>query len=179
MRRGTGAGHNGRVDADRSSSRFTDPGVSLYALAEQPIQVVCPSCRDRAEVAPRPTEEPRGRYSTAWPRRLVCGGCGHVRDWPGDATGFASHWGCGLDPFFHLPLWLRADCCGGRTLWAFNQPHLDILAGYVAAHLRERGPVGGQTLVARLPTWLKSASNRAEILRTIDRLRATLASKPA
>jgi hypothetical protein len=26
---------------------------------------------------------------------------------------------------------------------------------------------------------LKSASNRAEILRTIDRLRATLASKPA
>jgi hypothetical protein len=30
------------------------------------------------------------------------------------------------------------------------------------------------TLVARLPAWIKSAKNRAEVLRAVDRLRATV-----
>ncbi|MFE0156112.1 hypothetical protein ACFWY5_53900 [Nonomuraea sp. NPDC059007] len=30
------------------------------------------------------------------------------------------------------------------------------------------------SLVERLPTWLKTAKNRAEILRTIERMRSTL-----
>jgi hypothetical protein len=59
-------------------------------------------------------------------------------------------------------------------LWAFNEAHLDVLAGYVGARLRERDNVVGLTMLARLPGWLKAAKNHGEILRVIDRLRATL-----
>jgi hypothetical protein len=84
-------------------------------------------------------------------------------------------WGGQVDPFFRLPLWLTAECCGGHTLWAFNERHLDLLEAFVAARLRERGTgPGGLTLVARLPTWLKRAKHRGEILRVIRRLRASL-----
>ncbi|MEH0938435.1 hypothetical protein [Micromonospora psammae] len=49
------------------------------------------------------------------------------------------------------------------------------MQGYVGARLRERGPApDGLTLVARLPSWLKSAGNRDEVLRAIARLRSSL-----
>jgi hypothetical protein len=45
--------------------------------------------------------------------------------------------------------------------------------------LRERAPwdeqVKKMTLVARLPTWIKRARNRDEVLRAIDRIRSSLA----
>jgi hypothetical protein len=104
----------------------------------------------------------------------VCRNCGHVRNWPGEAKNASSHWGRPVDPYFRQPLWLRADCCGGQTLWAFNERHLDILESYVSARLRERGEYVGMTMLARLPAWLKSAKHRTEILRTIGRLRASL-----
>lgn len=76
---------------------------------------------------------------------------------------------------FGLPLWLTVQCCGGKTLWALNRTHLDLLQEYVGARLRERGPQpGGMTLVARLPNWLKAAGNRDEVLRAISRLRASV-----
>lgn len=73
-------------------------------------------------------------------------------------------------------MWLQADC-SGHVLWAYNVRHLDLLDAYVAAKLRERGevmPGAPASLVERLPTWLKAAKNRTEILRTIKRLRSTL-----
>jgi len=154
--------------------RFADPGVSLYALAENAIQVVCPTCQDRAEVVPWLDGQPRGPYSIRWPRRLACRACGHVRDWPGEAKHATSCWGGPVDPYFRQPLWLRADCCGNQTLWAFNERHLDILEGYVGARLRERGERPGMTMLARLPGWMKAAKHRTEILRAISRLRTSL-----
>lgn len=154
--------------------RFADPAVSLYALAKGPVHVVCPACQGRAEVAPWLDGEPRSAYSAWWPRRLVCRTCGHVRDWPGEAENAPSYWGRPVDPYFRQPLWLRAECCGGRTLWAFNERHLDILESYVGARLRERGEHIGMTMLAGLPAWLKSAKHRTEIRRTIGRLRASL-----
>lgn len=168
--------HDGDVPAKRRpSARFTDPAVSLYALAEYPVHVVCPGCRGHAEVAPWLGDQAPDRYSDRWPRRLSCRACGHVRDSPGagPVTYSCQGWGGPSDPYFHQPLWLRERCCG-QTLWAFNEAHLDVLEGYVGARLRERGDVGGLTMLARLPGWLKSAKNRGEILRVIDRLRATL-----
>jgi hypothetical protein len=57
-------------------------------------------------------------------------------------------------------------------------PHTRLVCRSVAADLRERAPWydTGQkmTLVARLPAWIKSAKNREEVLRTVDRLRATV-----
>lgn len=169
-------GHNGGVNAATSSvpERFADPDVSLYALAEDVVHVVCPACRGRAEVAPWLDEQPRSPYSVWWPRRLVCRACGHVRTWPSEADNATSCWGRPVDPYFRQPLWLRANCCGGQILWAFNERHLDILESYVGARLRERGEYTGMTMLARLPAWLKSAKHRTEILRVIGRLRAAL-----
>ncbi|MFG1943163.1 hypothetical protein [Nonomuraea sp. NPDC048826] len=105
-------------------------------------------------------------------RRLSCGGCGYLKD---ETVGSVVV-GAPVDPFFRRPLWLRARC-RGHVLWAYDAQHLDLLEAYVAAKLRERGgvaPGAPASLVERLPTWLKSAKNRAEISRTIRRLRLTL-----
>ncbi|RAY16859.1 TFIIB-type zinc ribbon-containing protein [Actinomadura craniellae] len=156
-----------------TQERFTDPAVSLYALAADPIHVVCPACAGHAEVVPWLDGEPPHPYSAHWPRRLVCRACGHARNWR-ETKKASSCWGGEVDPYFRQPLWLCADCCGGHTLWAFNERHLDILENYVSARLRERGEYVGMTMLARLPAWLKSAKHRTEILRTIGRLRASL-----
>lgn len=77
------------------------------------------------------------------------------------------------DPYFALPLWLRRSCGGGQVLWAYNLPHLELLERYVAARQRERPPVAGsQTLVERLPAWVKAAGNRDAVLAAIRALRA-------
>jgi hypothetical protein len=105
-------------------------------------------------------------------RRLRCGGCGYFKD---ETVGSAVVGGP-VDPFFQRPVWLRASCCG-HVLWVYNVRHLDLLEAYVGAKLRERGDRvawAPASLVERLPTWLKVAKNRDEILRTIGRLRLTL-----
>jgi hypothetical protein len=164
--------------------RFRDPLIRLYELAAEGIDVACPRCHGHAVDTARPTEDIRRPWW--WPRRLACHGCGYSAVWnepregsvrrgPIDPFYRLPRWGGPVDPYFGCPLWLRAKCCGGQTLWAFNRRHLDLLVDYVAARLRERGPEpGGMTLVARLPEWLKSARNRDEVLRVIDRLRASL-----
>lgn len=175
MRRVGESGHNGGVNTDSTAQgRFVDCGVSLYSLAEDGIHVVCPACQGRAGVAVWLEGEPRSRYSLWWPRRLVCRSCGHVREWPGVHKDAGSCWGGPFDPYFRQPLWLRAECCKGQTLWAYNERHLDVLESYVDARVRERGRYGGMTMLAKLPAWMKSAKNRTEILRTIHRLRASL-----
>jgi hypothetical protein len=176
MRQDGAAGHNRGVNAKPPTmrGRFADPGVSLYGLAMDAVQVVCPACQGRAEVAPWLDGQPRSPYPARWPRRLACRACGHVRNWPGEAKDPPSWWGGPVDPYFHQPLWLRADCCRNRTLWAYNERHLDILERYVSARLRERGEHPAMTMLTRLPRWLKSAKHRSEILRVIGRLRASL-----
>ncbi|MDG4825555.1 hypothetical protein O7635_27215 [Asanoa sp. WMMD1127] len=107
------------------------------------------------------------------PRRLVCDSCGHAASWAPSSS--ATMWGGPVDPFFRRPLWLRAECCGGHTLWAFNRAHLDLLAEFVGAGLRERARSPHRmTMVARLPAWLKAAKHRDEVMRVLTRLRTTL-----
>jgi hypothetical protein len=83
-----------------------------------------------------------------------------------------------IDSFFGLPLWLQVPCCG-ETLWAYNAAHLDFLAEHVGATLRERTrhPEHGwhnRSLASRLPTWMKAARHRDEVLKGLERLRAKL-----
>ncbi|MFD0411404.1 hypothetical protein [Kitasatospora sp. NPDC127116] len=161
----------GRTAGATEQRRFTDPGAKLYDFADE-VLVRCPKCGGCALVLARPGDacEPRwigGREQTRL--RLRCG-CGHAVDAFPDHLAF----GGPVDPYFRLPLWLDADCCG-RRLWAYNPAHLDLLESYVGAVLRERTAVPGSlSLVARLPAWVKSAKHRDEVLRTIRRLRATL-----
>jgi hypothetical protein len=63
---------------------------------------------------------------------------------------------------------------------AYNLEHLDLLRRFVAADLRERDPWyehgRKMTYIGRLPAWIKSAKNRTEVLRAIDRMRASVIS---
>ncbi|MEU6205330.1 hypothetical protein ABZ814_17315 [Micromonospora musae] len=60
-------------------------------------------------------------------------------------------------------------------LWAYNAEHLNLLEAYVSARLRERGrDMRGQTLVERLPAWIKDGKHRADVLAGIGRLRTLL-----
>ncbi|GAA3697493.1 hypothetical protein GCM10022224_074200 [Nonomuraea antimicrobica] len=154
------------------------------------IWVRCPRCDGRALVAVHPDHRDGHAYAVGWltaPHRLTCTGCSHSGEWTPrpwrSGAGDSYFSGRGVlavpalggpdDPYFGLPLWFRRPC-RGRVLWAYNLPHLELLEAYVAASLRDRPrPAGSQTLLERLPAWMKSAGNRAEVLAAIRALRDT------
>lgn len=156
--------------------RYYDSGRLLLEFAGQ-ILVVCPRCGGRAVNLRRP-DLPPPRYPGQFlhqPRRLVCAECEVVVDWPSRAERSTCSCTGGLgervDPNFRQPLWLQTRCAG-HILWALNVEHVDELAGYVGARLRERsGSRSTSTLFARLPLWMKVADNRAQVLAGLDRLR--------
>jgi hypothetical protein len=140
--------------------------------------VECPRCSRRAVVLDRGAQaEPR--------IALTCPQCGLARAWQPASPGVATTTdlsryiegqvtvGAAVDWYFHLPLWLRAPCCG-ETLWAYNAQHLAFLETYVTAKLREhqQGEYGwaNQSLRNRLPGWMKKAGNRKAILGCIEML---------
>jgi hypothetical protein len=158
--------------------RLPPDDSSIFDLGGE-FLVECPRCAQRALVLDRGAQ--------AQPRvALTCTHCGLSRAWEAAECGVATTKdlhryvrgqltvGAAVDWYFHLPLWLRAPCCG-ETLWAYNARHLDFLEAYIGATLREhrRGAHGwrNQSLRNRLPRWMKQAGNRAEILRCIDALR--------
>jgi hypothetical protein len=145
--------------------RFHDSGTTVCAFSSSML-VHCPRCARVAhyELGRVYHEGPRGRMYPE--RRLVCRSCGLSRLATGPGGGFP-----------RPGLWLETDTRHG-TIWAYNLEHLDLLRRFVAATLRERAPWyehgRKMTYVARLPAWVKQAKNRAEILRAIDRLRASV-----
>ncbi|MFI6346491.1 hypothetical protein [Streptomyces sp. NPDC050560] len=156
--------------------RFHDPRSTKYDFLGS-VLVRCPRCAAAARVVPAPDAPPEepGLFE---PRRLVCTGCGLSRTWSGRSVAFSSGTSQpATDPYFGLPLWLQTETRHG-WLWAYNPEHLDLVRRFVAASLRERVPWYDHgrkmTLVARLPRWVTRARNRDEVLRAVDRIRATL-----
>lgn len=149
------------------TDRFHDSGATLHDFADEAL-IVCPRCERQAIVRAVPAE-------LGWQARMVCRHCGFNKD--------EAMRGCTLgedrDPYFSNPLWLQERCCG-EVLWAYNERHLRYLEAFVRAKIRQRAvsrtPTGArnQTLVSRLPGWIKRASHRAEILSCIERLKARL-----
>ncbi|GAA4020483.1 hypothetical protein [Streptomyces plumbiresistens] len=158
-------------------TRFRDRRSTAYDFIGS-VLVRCPRCTRIAHVeAHRTTEEALPTRLFA-PRRLVCRACGLSRTWQGRSIEFSGgRHSPARDPYFRLPLWLQVETRHGG-LWAYNLEQLDLLGRFVGASLRERAPWydTGQkmTYVARLPTWIKNAKNRDEVLRAVDRLRASV-----
>lgn len=73
------------------------------------------------------------------------------------------------DSVFNLPLWLQTEV-KGEILWAYNRKHLSDIRDYVAAKLREREVDNYTTMVEKLPSFIKSAKNRAAILKAINKM---------
>jgi hypothetical protein len=111
--------------------------------------------------------------------RLVCATCACERDWrfPRDRSIPVPSMGPHLSGF-GLDLWLQAPCCG-KTLWAFNEPHIDFMERFISAGLRERDDVvsgccRNSSLESRLPRWMQIAKNRAVVLKSLELLRDKL-----
>src|SRR5215203_4572804 len=161
------------------NKRFLDTGTRIYDFYEE-FLVVCPKCArlakvviDEAEFAKLPKRKLlkfRNRFFA--PRRLICLNGLHRDFWKGNQI----LTGGNVDWYFRLPLWLEISCCG-TTLWAYNQQHLEMLESYVSAKLRARTVKGRSSVLSKLPKWIKSAKNRAEILRAIAKLSGKLNGK--
>ncbi|MDV9168969.1 hypothetical protein R6V09_02290 [Streptomyces sp. W16] len=151
--------------------RFHDPRATRADFASS-ILVRCPRCERIAHFEQRPYTPPDADGRRYPHTRLVCRSCGLCRIDKGPRRPSLRTGG----PYYPA-LWLRTGTRHGE-LWAYNLQHLDLIRRFVAADLRERAPwydTGHKmTLVARLPAWMKSAKNRAEVLRAVDRLRATV-----
>ncbi len=80
--------------------------------------------------------------------------------------------GGNVDPFFKFALWLQKDLSSG-LLWAYNYEHLAFLENHVSAKLRERNinEMQNKSLGSRLPKWITSKKNRAEVLNGIKKLK--------
>lgn len=159
-----------------AGTRFRDPMVRLWRFGDE-ILVRCPSCAGPASTRPDPTVDDPGEACLH--RRLTCAGCGHTASWSAPRHGNARlmpRLSGPDDPYFRLPLWLRADF-RGHVLWAYNARHLTLLEQYLAAGLRERGPGSScceMSMLEQLPAWMKAAKHRDDLLRTVQRLRAHL-----
>jgi hypothetical protein len=172
--------------SEQQGTRYRDPRARLDKYLADDVLLVCPRCGGCAvSTALSPEQRPReGRPL----RRVVCTGCGYtderagsMGDWCGcryccarggsRVSGAERH----VDPMFGLFWWLRAECCGGQVFWACNVEHLQVLEGYIGAKLRERGQTPGYvSMLEKLPTWMKTAKNRDELLKVIGRLRETI-----
>lgn len=105
--------------------------------------------------------------------RAKCPSCGHIHDYPVALA--AEPLSAGIDPFFGYPVYLSVPV-GRWTLWAWNLRHLEWLEAWISASLRERRPPSYHfTMMARLPQWMKRASNRQAVLKGLARLRAKAA----
>jgi hypothetical protein len=153
--------------------RFLDKGTKIFDFYDE-FLVVCPRCRSLgkvvidedqfAELSKRKVD--RGRNKLFGPRKFICTKCVH-RD---HSSGSRITTGSNCDWYFGFPLWLEIECCG-ELFWAYNLEHLQMIEDYVGAKLRERTKKGRNSLLSKLPQWIKSAGNRDEVLRAIARLR--------
>ncbi|MEZ0163141.1 TFIIB-type zinc ribbon-containing protein [Kineococcus sp. LSe6-4] len=148
---------------DQPPGRFREPEGGIPWL--DPVLVVCPRCSKQATVTKNGRDQ----------ARLLCPHCTLTRHWSPSTspTSQATETGTMTEPRFGLPLWLQIECCGRHLLWATNQAHLDYLASYIGATLRERPPPPSN-LAWRLPAWMKHAKNRPDVMRAIGRLRDSL-----
>lgn len=122
----------------------------------------CRNCRKPLEDVSRPNgRQIEGKQFVP----VRCPNCAQTYDYPA-RYGWSPHY----TPADRNPLFLMTQVAG-HTLWVDNLAHLDALEEYLGAKVRERGPVAGLTMMARLPAWMKAATNRAKVLRGLAQLR--------
>jgi hypothetical protein len=148
------------------NDRFSDNGELIYEFGDE-FLVVCPKCKSAAKVTSPETDSEKSADKLFAPRKVLCLSCLFRDTWNKGQLSIGGN----FDWYFKLPLWLQISCCG-ETLWAYNYRHLQFLENYVAAKLRERKkPNITRSTASRLPQWIKSAKNRDEVLKAIEKLK--------
>jgi len=145
------------------------------------ILVVCPKCEQKAIV--KATNFSFGKTNEN-EVRFVCSDCGnskilsekpHIIVYTSNQEiimGRHYFVGGGIDPFFHLPLWLTENI-NGNLFWAYNLEHIEFLENHIQAKLRERNgnEFQNKSIGSRLPKWMTSKKNREIVLKTIEKLK--------
>jgi ribosomal protein S27AE len=167
-----GSGADRRACARRRKRKRDNAAVPAYPEPRtflDEVLVECPRCREQAIVG-----------AAAQAPRMTCGHCGYIVESAAETPRLT--WSSvrqdGREPAFELRLWLTTECCGGKVLWALNEPHLDYLERFVASKHRDRdfpSPSGNRGLSYKLPRWMQAARNRDELLRAMSHLRQRLA----
>lgn len=128
-----------------------------------------PRCERCGRPAVRGLRQVASRHAGRLTVRSHCSGCGHVSVMPARPFRWAGY--DARDPYFDLPLFLT-EPVGAKLLWAHNRAHLEMLAEWIGASLRERAiPSYHRTMMSRLPRWMKLASARPRLLRALEALR--------
>ncbi len=153
--------------------RFRDTQETLYDFTDEYL-VVCPQCSGCAIVRPIDPES----ISYRSPRRVTCLTCSYTKDWHGDTIAI----GRAVDAYFGLPLWLQIEV-GDGIFWAHSDRHLQFIKSFVQATIRERSEHSGQgwrnqSVISRLPEWIKLAKNRKRVLKAIELLEENTKPKP-
>ena len=119
---------------------------------DKEIKVICTSCGFNKKLTEKPTSVlySASNDKTIESRHLIIG--------------------APIDPFFHLPLWIKENV-NGNFLWAYNFEHLEVIRNFVDSKLRERNgdDFSNKSLGSRLPKWLISKNNRETVLKTIEK----------
>ena len=145
------------------------------------IFVICPKCEQKAIV--KASEFSFGKTNEN-DVRFVCSSCGYSKilsEKPSSIiyssnekiiSGRHYFVGGGIDPFFHLPLWLSENL-NGNLFWAYNTEHIEFLENHIQAKLRERNGIEyrNKSIGSRLPKWMTSKKNRELVLKTIEKLK--------
>ena len=74
------------------------------------------------------------------------------------------------EPYFGLELWFLTSY-QGKLIWALNREHLAYLIDYISADLREKPfNIPRKTQADHLPTFMKTAKNRNQIMKLLKKL---------
>lgn len=130
------------------------------------VKLYCPNCANRIE------RKINGVTSKKEKIKIKCENCGetHAHAPRYELEEHITYGRYDLrDPFFELDLWLAGQI-KNHNFWAYNYKHLQMIKDYVQASHRIRANVDYQTMVEKLPIWVKSKKNRAEMISLIDDL---------
>ncbi len=167
-----------------ANSRFKTGYQKVLSDFVLEVWVVCPTCSKQARVVSPSCPVQIHDFDKV---KLTCLHCGHSKLLSEMPTAVLSPsrtnpivgryfiLGSEVDPYFHIPLWLKAPCCN-TVLWAYNTEHLAFIENIIAAKLRERNTTSpkNQSLASRLPQWMTAAKNRDEVLKVIGKLKGNI-----
>lgn len=143
-------------------NRFQDENKTISEFRTD-VLVVCPKCEKKA-FAKVDYEDNSVR--------LFCENCGYNKQKTTEISvfGHLGNWQLSADSYFGAELWLKAPF-KNDTFFAYNYAHLEYLAKYISADLREHKDRSHFTLLEKLPKFYHEAKNREALLHLIDKLK--------
>jgi hypothetical protein len=169
------------------TDRFVDNGLKLCYFSSEDIWVFCPKCNEIAHVYPQQ------EFSCSHclfhsqvvasnscknckkplhhgPRCRRCGTINNVKE-TNEILTKRYDMESGNDPYYGFKLVLQKDI-GFKTLWFYNPDHLTYIESFLKAKIIEKSTkAGNNSIISRLPAWVKSSKTRDTLLKAIQKIK--------